>query len=144
MRAICRSSCLVPNAGDRVAAAEYNVIADHTGNGIVHIRRLAGSLDVAMNLHAVGVERASEKPLMSGFHAPFSNGRFLGSGAITALLSRHIVPSTSTILSSAIAGRDFQPIYNALPVQLAATGAGRAHALEVSIDNILGNPISIG
>jgi MFS family permease len=61
-----------------------------------------GSLDVAMNLHAVDVERASEKPLMSGFHALFSIGGFLGSGLITALLSRHIVPSTSTILSSAI------------------------------------------
>jgi MFS family permease len=55
-----------------------------------------------MNLHAVDVERASEKPLMSGFHALFSIGGFLGSGVITALLSRHIVPSTSTILSSAV------------------------------------------
>lgn len=61
-----------------------------------------GSLDVAMNLHAVDVERASEKPLMSGFHALFSVGGFLGSGAMTALLSRHIAPSVSTILSSAI------------------------------------------
>ena len=61
-----------------------------------------GSLDVAMNLHAVDVERASKKPLMSGFHALFSIGGFLGSGVITALLSRDIVPSTSTILSSAI------------------------------------------
>jgi MFS family permease len=61
-----------------------------------------GSLDVAMNLHAVDVERASEKPLMSGFHALFSIGGFLGSGVITALLSRQIVPSISTILSSAV------------------------------------------
>jgi predicted MFS family arabinose efflux permease len=59
-----------------------------------------GSLDVAMNLHAVDVERASEKPLMSGFHALFSIGGFLGSGVITALLSRHIVPITSTIIGS--------------------------------------------
>jgi predicted MFS family arabinose efflux permease len=61
-----------------------------------------GSLDVAMNLHAVDVERASEKPLMSGFHALFSVGGFLGSGVMTALLSRRIAPSVSTILSSAI------------------------------------------
>jgi predicted MFS family arabinose efflux permease len=61
-----------------------------------------GSLDVAMNLHAVDVERASEKPLMSGFHALFSVGGFLGSGFITALLSRGIAPGLSTILSSAI------------------------------------------
>lgn len=61
-----------------------------------------GSLDVAMNLHAVDVERASEEPLMSGFHALFSIGGFLGSGIMTALLSRHIVPSISTILSSSV------------------------------------------
>jgi predicted MFS family arabinose efflux permease len=61
-----------------------------------------GSLDVAMNLHAVDVEHASEKPLMSGFHALFSIGGFLGSGLVTALLSRGITPISSTILSSAI------------------------------------------
>ncbi|AEU35924.1 major facilitator superfamily MFS_1 [Granulicella mallensis MP5ACTX8] len=61
-----------------------------------------GSLDVAMNLHAVDVEHASEKPLMSGFHALFSIGGFLGSGTVTALLSRGIAPSSSTLLSSAI------------------------------------------
>jgi predicted MFS family arabinose efflux permease len=61
-----------------------------------------GSLDVAMNLHAVDVEHASEKPLMSGFHALFSIGGFLGSGLVTALLSRDIAPILSTILSSAI------------------------------------------
>jgi predicted MFS family arabinose efflux permease len=42
-----------------------------------------GSLDVSMNLHAVDVERASEEPLMSGFHALFSIGGFLGSGIMT-------------------------------------------------------------
>lgn len=61
-----------------------------------------GSLDVAMNLHAVDVEHASEKPLMSGFHALFSVGGFLGSGVMTALLSRRITPSVSTLLSSMI------------------------------------------
>ena len=61
-----------------------------------------GSLDVAMNLHAVDVERASEKPLMSGFHALFSIGGFLGSGIVTAFLSLGIAPSSSTILSSAV------------------------------------------
>src|ERR1700751_2242213 len=63
-----------------------------------------GSLDVAMNLHAVDVERVSEKPLMSGFHALFSVGGFLGSGIVTALLSRGIAPGSSTILSSTIRG----------------------------------------
>src|SRR6202789_3199197 len=61
-----------------------------------------GSLDVAMNLHAVDVERACEKPLMSGFHALFSIGGFLGSGIVTAFLSRGIAPILSTILRSTI------------------------------------------
>ena len=61
-----------------------------------------GSLDVAMNLHAVDVEHASGKPLMSGFHALFSVGGFLGSGIVTALLSRGIAPGSSTIFSSII------------------------------------------
>src|SRR6202021_940864 len=61
-----------------------------------------GSLDVAMNLHAVDVERVSEKPLMSGFHALFSVGGFLGSGIMTALLSRGVSLRSSTILSSII------------------------------------------
>jgi MFS family permease len=61
-----------------------------------------GSLDVAMNLHAVDVERISERPLMSGFHALFSVGGFLGSGMMTALLSRRVAPNMSTILSCAI------------------------------------------
>jgi MFS family permease len=61
-----------------------------------------GSLDVAMNLHAVEVERVSERPLMSGFHALFSVGGFLGSGIVTALLSRGIALISSTIFSSII------------------------------------------
>lgn len=61
-----------------------------------------GSLDVAMNLHAVDVERASDRPLMSGFHGLFSIGGFLGSGFMTALLSRHIAPTISTMFSSAV------------------------------------------
>ncbi len=61
-----------------------------------------GSLDIAMNLHAVDVERVSEKPLMSGFHALFSVGAFLGSGIVTALLSRGIALGLSTIFSSIV------------------------------------------
>jgi hypothetical protein len=61
-----------------------------------------GWLDVAMNLHAVDVERVAEKPLMSGFHALFSVGAFLGSGIVTALLSRGIALGSSTIFSSIV------------------------------------------
>ncbi|HMN79095.1 MAG TPA: MFS transporter [Burkholderiaceae bacterium] len=46
-----------------------------------------GSLDVAVNVHAVEVERAAGRPLMSGFHALFSLGGLAGSAAMTGLLS---------------------------------------------------------
>jgi predicted MFS family arabinose efflux permease len=56
-----------------------------------------GSLDVAMNVHAVEVERAATRPLMSGFHALFSIGGLAGSALMTFLLSMHIVPLMSTL-----------------------------------------------
>ena len=61
-----------------------------------------GSLDVAMNIHAVEVERAAGRPLMSGFHALFSVGGFAGSTLITALLSWRLDPLASTLACSVI------------------------------------------
>jgi len=61
-----------------------------------------GALDVAMNLHAVEVERAAAKPLMSGFHALFSIGGFAGSAFMTLLLSRHFEILNSTLLCAAL------------------------------------------
>ena len=57
-----------------------------------------GSLDVAMNVHAVEVERAARRPLMSGFHALFSIGGFAGSLSMTALLSFHVGEFISTVI----------------------------------------------
>jgi MFS family permease len=59
-----------------------------------------GSLDVAMNLHAVEVERALSRPMMSGFHALFSLGGFAGSGFMTFLLSDHVSPFDGAILGA--------------------------------------------
>lgn len=61
-----------------------------------------GSLDVAMNIHAVEVERAAVKPLMSGFHALFSVGGFIGATLITFLLSSNIDPIASTLFASVL------------------------------------------
>jgi len=57
-----------------------------------------GSIDVAMNIHAVEVERAVGRPLMSGFHAQFSIGGFAGSAAMTVLLAQQIQPFASTLV----------------------------------------------
>jgi len=59
-----------------------------------------GSLDVAMNIHAVEVEHAAGKPLMSGFHALFSVGGFVGATVMTFLLSSNVGPFASTLLAA--------------------------------------------
>jgi predicted MFS family arabinose efflux permease len=61
-----------------------------------------GSIDVAMNVHAVEVERAADKPLMSGFHALFSIGGFAGATLMTFLLSLGVTPLEGTLFCSAI------------------------------------------
>ena len=51
-----------------------------------------GTIDVAMNVHAVEVEQAAGTPLMSGFHGMFSLGGLIGAGGITTLLSIGLPP----------------------------------------------------
>lgn len=57
-----------------------------------------GSLDVAMNVHAVEVERDAGVSLMSGFHAMFSVGGFVGAGLVTFLLSCGFAPLACTLV----------------------------------------------
>jgi len=45
-----------------------------------------GVTDVAMNAHAVDVEKLQRRPVMSGFHGLFSLGGLAGSAGMTALL----------------------------------------------------------
>ncbi|MCE6960817.1 MFS transporter [Cereibacter sphaeroides] len=62
-----------------------------------------GTIDVAMNVHAVEVEKAARRPLMSGFHALFSVGGFAGAGGMTLLLSQEVPPTAAAICGSAVA-----------------------------------------
>jgi len=61
-----------------------------------------GSLDVAMNIHAVDVERDSERPLMSGFHALFSIGGFAGATSMTVMLSAGLSPVIGVLANAAL------------------------------------------
>ncbi|HVU31811.1 MAG TPA: MFS transporter [Opitutaceae bacterium] len=61
-----------------------------------------GTLDVAMNIHAVEVERQAGRHLMSGFHAMFSLGGILGAGAMTLLLSLGVTPLAASLGAAAL------------------------------------------
>ena len=59
---------------------------------------MLGALDVAMNLHAVEVEKAAARPMMSGFHALFSIGAFAGAAFMTFLLSMQVATFMGTVI----------------------------------------------
>jgi predicted MFS family arabinose efflux permease len=51
-----------------------------------------GTLDVAVNIQAVMVEKDSGRNMMSGFHGLFSLGGILGAGGVSLLLGFGLVP----------------------------------------------------
>lgn len=71
------------------------------GAALLFFGAALGSLDVAMNVHAVEVERAATRPLMSGFHALFSIGGFAGATLMTFLLSLGIGAVSGTLVAAA-------------------------------------------
>jgi predicted MFS family arabinose efflux permease len=61
-----------------------------------------GASEVAMNIQAVIVEKASPRPLMSGFHGFFSVGGFAGAASMSALIWLGL-PPVAAILTIALA-----------------------------------------
>ena len=61
-----------------------------------------GCTSVAMNLQAVLVERKAQRALMSGFHAMFSLGGILGSGAMAILLAQGASPLGAAVVVSVV------------------------------------------
>ncbi len=57
-----------------------------------------GMVDVAMNVHAVVVEKASGRAMMSGFHGFFSLGSIFGALVVSALLYVGLTPFQSILL----------------------------------------------
>ena len=60
-----------------------------------------GALDVAINIQAIIVERASGRSMMSGFHGQFSLGGIAGAAGVTALLGAGSSPLAATLCVSA-------------------------------------------
>ena len=61
-----------------------------------------GSLDVAMNIQAIIIERESGRRMMSGFHGLFSLGGIAGAAGVTALLGLGASPLMASL--AAVAG----------------------------------------
>ncbi|WP_049721036.1 MFS transporter [Gilvimarinus polysaccharolyticus] len=57
-----------------------------------------GSADCIANIQAVSVEKASNRPLMSGFHGLFSLGGIIGAIGVSALLSMGLAPLYATLI----------------------------------------------
>jgi len=57
------------------------------GGALVLFGGSLGVVDVAMNAHAVEVERLHHRPLMSGFHGLLSAGGLIGSAGMSTLLA---------------------------------------------------------
>ena len=61
-----------------------------------------GATDVAMNIQAIIVERASGRSMMSGFHGLFSVGGIVGAAGMAGLLSAGASPPLATLCASAV------------------------------------------
>lgn len=59
-----------------------------------------GTVDVAMNIQAVMVEKDSGRSMMSGFHGLFSLGGILGAGGVSLLLGAGLAPLAATLIVS--------------------------------------------
>jgi predicted MFS family arabinose efflux permease len=57
-----------------------------------------GAIDVTVNIQAIIVERASKRPMMSGFHGFFSLGGIVGAAGVTGLLVIGASPVIATIV----------------------------------------------
>jgi fucose permease len=88
-----------------------------------------GTLDVAMNVQAVIVERESGGSLMSGFHGLFSVGGFIGAGLMALMLWAGMTPTASTVVIVVLVALS---LAGAAPYLLpGADGAGRDGPLFV-------------
>ena len=75
-----------------------------------------GAADIAMNVQAILVERASGRAMMSGFHGLFSVGGIAGAGGMAGLLSAGLAPAAAArcaslviVIALVVAYRDLVP-----------------------------------
>ena len=96
-----------------------------------------GAVDIAMNVQAIVVERASGRAMMSGFHGLFSVGGIAGAGGMAALLSFGLSPGAA---ASCAASLIIAALAFASPglVPYGSTNDGPAFALPHGIVVVIG------
>ena len=70
--------------------------------GLLYFGAMLGAVDVAMNAHAVEVERLEGRAVMSGFHGLFSLGGLAGAAGMSAMLASGLPLLTCALLVSAV------------------------------------------
>ena len=92
--------------------------------GLLYFGAMLGAVDVAMNAHAVDVERLQDRAVMSGFHGLFSAGGLVGAAGMSAMLASGLPLLTCALLVSlAIAVIVFSQQASLLRGPIAANGA---------------------
>ncbi|WP_322092610.1 MFS transporter [Paraburkholderia bannensis] len=61
-----------------------------------------GTLDVAINVHAIAVESTAGRRMMSGFHALYSIGGVAGAGLTALALSLGLAPGATAVMAALI------------------------------------------
>jgi MFS family permease len=107
---------------------------------VISLGLFAGSLDVAMNAHAVAVERAYRRSIMSSFHALFSIGGIAGAcfGAVMASMKVsievHFPISAALLLVTGLTCKNWL-----LPASADATGREVSGSLHLNTLKLLFN-----
>lgn len=88
-------ACVLPFLALASSVAELAIVLALFGASV-------GTVDVAMNIQAVMVEKDSGRSMMSGFHGLFSLGGIVGAGGVSLLLGTGLAPLTATLMISAM------------------------------------------
>ena len=126
----CRRPLIVSTLVMCLTLPMLAVISDLTllGGALLLFGAGLGTLDCVVNIQAVIVERASGRPMMSGFHGLFSVGGIAGAGGVSALLSLGASPLIASLCVVALIAA---LLFYAAPSFLSYGGKGDGPAFAI-------------
>ena len=93
-----------------------------------------GAIDVAVNIHAIGVERTAGRAMMSGFHGLFSLGGIAGATGVSGMLG---IGGSPLLAEICVVGVSAIALAAAAPYLLAEVARNDGPALAVSRATVL-------